>query len=129
MWSRLAAKRSSELAVVNDPGTLRLVERFADGTDRRDDEAHQADGELGGDLKSSGRLKLLENEVDELPRRDGRRAWDMPDLSECLLPLSEGDQSGREIIDEGVGVRCIGIAESLRRLPRKRPREDDVSDL
>ncbi len=118
------AEGSLELAAIDHPGSLGLIELLLHRTQGGIEQGSQRDPPPGRRPQAGRVTGRLEDHLDEPAHGDRLGVGDVPHLSLGLLPLPQGDQRPGEVLDEGHGVGNIGVAQHLGGLPLDRSGED-----
>lgn len=96
--------------MVHHERMLTLIQLLADRAHRRVHQAQCSNDPARRDLDIDAIARLLRNQVDELPGGDGGSAGYVPHLAERFISLAQDGERAREITDERIRVKLIGIA-------------------
>jgi hypothetical protein len=126
-WPSSPPKGPLELAAVDDPRPLGLVELLSYRPECRVEQARQGKAPPRCRPKARRTADLREHHFHESGHGHCLVVRDVPHTTQGLLPLPERHQRPSEVVDVGDRVGDIGIAQYLGGPPGEGPGEDPVA--
>jgi hypothetical protein len=116
-----------ELAAVDHPGALGLIQLLLDGAQGGIERSSERDPPPGRRPQAGRVAGGLEDHLDEPTHRERLGVGDVPHLTQGFLTRSKGDERPGEVLDVGHRVGNVGIPQHLGGPPLDRPGEDPVA--